>query len=182
MVKSIKPWKEIATRALLDCRVFGVESSIAESPVDGSQHEYFRIISDDWVQIVPVTAAEEIVMVWQFRHGSSEMSLEVPAGLVSHGEAPADAARRECLEETGYEAGSVVSLGVLRANPAYFSNRLYAYYSLGVSEVAPIQNTGTEQTEVELVRIDDVVPYLRSGKIDHALAAAVLWRFLNEHR
>ncbi len=181
-MKSVKPWKEVATRALLDCRVFEVEASIATSPIDGSEHEYYRLKTDDWIQIVPVTAREEIVMVWQYRHGSSEMTLEVPAGLVAQDESPEAAAVRECLEETGYEAKAPIALGVLRPNPAYFSNYLYSYYALNVKEVAPIQNTGTEQTEVELVRVDDVVALMRSGRIDHGLAVAVLWRFLHEYR
>lgn len=182
MHSKIKPWKETGRRPLLDCRVFAIEATTSESPADGKEHEYYRITCNDWVQIVPVTRNDEIVMVWQYRHGSSEMSLEVPAGLIDPNEDPRHAAMRECLEETGYEAKSPIYLGSLRPNPAYFSNHLHAYYALDVERIAEIRNTGTEETEVELVKVDDVAELMRQGKIDHALAVAVLWRFLQERK
>jgi ADP-ribose pyrophosphatase len=178
-VSTVKPWRERSTQHLLDCRVFTVEASNAESPDDGSVHEFYRICSKPWVQIVPVTIEREIVLVRQYRHGSGEITREVPAGLVEPDEDPAEAAVRECLEETGYRAGNVESLGILRPNPALFDNRLHAYYALDVEKVAPIQNEGNEVTEVELIGIEDVRGLLKSGEIDHALVTAVLWRFLD---
>jgi ADP-ribose pyrophosphatase len=179
-VTRVKPWKELGRRRLLDCRVFEVESSLAQSPVDGSTHEYFRIICPDWVQIVPVTADDEVVMVRQYRHGSAALSLEVPAGLIEAGEMPAEAALRECLEETGFRAATAEPLGIVNPNPAYFANRLHMFYGPGAEPTAPIANTATEQTEVELVRLDDVARLLLEGTIDHALDVALLWRFLRE--
>jgi 8-oxo-dGTP pyrophosphatase MutT (NUDIX family) len=177
----LKPWREITREFLLDCRVFSVERSIAESPVDGVPHDYFRILSKDWVQIIPITNAGEIVLVRQYRHGPSEFVLEVPGGLVDHGEDPAVAGARECLEETGYRVTELHSLGSLNPNPALHSHRLHAFYAHDAVAVAPIQNTPTEQTEVELVPLDRLVDWLREGRIDHALVAATLWRFLHDH-
>jgi 8-oxo-dGTP pyrophosphatase MutT (NUDIX family) len=181
-MSGIKPWRELESRQIADCRIFSVESSCAESPVDGSQHEYFRIRSVDWVQVVPVTAAGEIVMVRQYRHGSQAVSLEVPAGLIEPGEPPLQAAIRECREETGYRIANLRPLGVLRPNPALFSNRLHTFCALDAQRVGAIEHTATEITEVELVPIARLRELLMSGRVDHALPAAVLWRFLCEYR
>ena len=81
--------------------MFSVERSIAESPVDGTRHDFYRIHSGSWAQIVPVTKEGDVVLVRQYRHGARVITLEMPAGLVDPGEDPAQAAARECLEETG---------------------------------------------------------------------------------
>ena len=178
----VKPWRELRREPIADCRVFQVEKSVAESPVDGEAHDYFRITSADWVQIIPITAAGEVVMVRQYRHGSQSIVLEIPGGLIDPGEDPAVAAARECLEETGYRASRVERLGDLNPNPAIHNHRLHSYFAYGVEKAGEIQNTATEQTEVELVPLERVPALLREGAIDHILVAATLWRFLNEQR
>jgi len=178
----VRPWTVLSIEPLQDCRVFTVERLESRSPVDASVHDFFRIRSVDWAQIVPVTDNDEIVMVRQYRHGSGELSLEVPAGLIDAGEAPDAAAARECLEETGYAVSNLRSLGVLRPNPALFMNRLHTFAAFGAQPAARIMQTDTEQTEVELVRVADMADLLIRGVVDHALDTAVLWRFLHEYR
>ncbi len=176
-----REWREVRREPVVDCGIFSVERSIAASPEDGREHAFYRIVSVDWAQIVPVTAAGEIVMVREFRHGSLRMSLEVPGGLVEQGEDPAEAARRECLEETGYRVRDVRPLGVVNPNPALFENRLHAFCAFDAEPAGAIQNSATEHTEVVLVPRRELPDLLASGRIDHALIAATLWRFLHEH-
>jgi 8-oxo-dGTP pyrophosphatase MutT (NUDIX family) len=180
-VTRIQPWRELASRALIDCRILVVEAATMESPVDRSVHEFYRFRAPDWAHVVPITVGGEIVMIRQFRYGSGEVSLEIPAGLIETGETAEVAARRECLEETGYRATELCSLGTLRPNPALFTNRLHSFYAPGVEPGAAIKQTATERTEVELVPLARVSDLLTSGAIDHALDAALLWRFLHEY-
>ena len=178
---AIKDWREIEREPIADCRVFSVERSIAESPVDGARHDFYRIHSGSWAQIVPVTKERDVVLVRQYRHGASRVTLEMPAGLVDAGEDPAAAAVRECLEETGYRARNPISIGVLSPNPALFANKLYAYLALDVVPERAIQNIGAEETEVVLVPARDLPKLMLEGTIDHALVQATLWRCLYEH-
>lgn len=175
-----KPWRELSREKLLDCRVFEVERALCASPVDASEHEYFRVRNGDWVQIVPVTADDEIVMVRQWRHGSSSIVLEIPGGLADPGEEPAAAAQRELLEETGFDVRRLIPMGSLNPNPAIHTSPLYAFYAPHVVRVGEPQNSATEQTEVVLVPVHTVADRILNGEIDHALVVATLWRFLHE--
>jgi ADP-ribose pyrophosphatase len=175
-------WRELSRETVADCRIFTVERSLAASPVDGTPHAFHRIRSVDWVQILPITADDEAVLVRQYRHGAQRFTLELVGGLIDEGEEPATAALRECLEETGYRVHAAQPLGVVNPNPALFSNLLHSFYALGAEPESAIQNTGTEVTEAVLVPVADLEGLLVSGEIDHALVAATLWRYLSLHR
>jgi ADP-ribose pyrophosphatase len=178
---TLQAWRELERETVADGRIFTVERSVAVSPFDGKPHSFHRVQSVDWVQILPITRANEAVLVRQYRHGAQRITLEMPGGLIDPGEDPATAALRECLEETGYRGVSAVPLGVVNPNPALFSNRLHGFYATDVEPERAVQNTGTEVTEVVLVPVADLEGLLASGEIDHALVAATLWRYLYLH-
>ena len=186
-MKSLPPselniWRELERQTIADGRIFTVERSLAESPVDGQPRPFHRIRSVDWAQILPITADDEAVLVRQYRHGAQRLTLEMPGGLIDPGEDPATAALRECLEETGYRAEKALSLGAVSPNPALFTNKLHCFYAPGAAAERAVQNTGTEVTEVVLVPVADLEQLLISGQIDHALVVGTLWRYLRLHR
>jgi ADP-ribose pyrophosphatase len=180
-MSKVDHWREVSRETVFQCRVFDVEVSRARSPVDASEHDFFRVMCQDWVQIVPVTPSGAIVMVRQYRHGASSLTLEIPGGLVDPGETVAEAALRECLEETGYSAEAALPLGSVNPNPAIHAHRLHAFVATGAEPASEIVATPTEQTEVELVDRRDLPRLLTNGTIDHALVAVTLWRYLHEH-
>jgi ADP-ribose pyrophosphatase len=148
-----------------------------ESPSTGAHHPFYRIESPEWVNVVALTPRDELVMIRQYRHGSREVTLEIPGGLVDPGESPASAAGRELLEETGYRAGRIESLGSINPNPALFANRVHMWVALDCESVAPIQNGLTEETVVELIPRTEIGSVVRAGGIDHALVVATLYSF-----
>lgn len=171
------PWERLAREHLRDCRVFEVSRVVARSPTSGAEHDFFCIDAVEWVNVVPVTADDELVLVRQYRHGSQSVTLEIPGGMVDPGETPAEAAARELLEETGYRAERVVGVGSVNPNPALFGNRVHTFVAPGVVRVAEIRNEGAEETVVErvpLARLDEV---LRRGGVDSALVLAGLYQW-----
>ena len=181
MMKTPQPWEVVETERVQECKVFAVSRSMARSPRTGEVHPFFCIEADEWVNVVPITADDQMVMVRQYRHGSREITLEIPGGIVDPGEAPAEAAARELLEETGYRAERVEAIGVVNPNPALFGNRCHTFLAPDVVRVAEISNTQLEETVVELVPVAKIADQLRQGRIDHALVVAALhWYSLDK--
>ena len=103
----VKLWKCIRSRTDQSYRIFSIRTDTTLSPRTGAEHDFYVIESRDWVNVIPITADQQVVMVKQYRHGSRQVTLEIPGGLVDPGDTPEKAASRELLEETGYQADSV---------------------------------------------------------------------------
>jgi 8-oxo-dGTP pyrophosphatase MutT (NUDIX family) len=167
--KMIKPWPVVRSRSKESYRVFSIRTDIARSPRTGKQHDFFIIESNDWVNIIPLTDDDQVIMVRQFRHGSRRITLEIPGGLVDPEDSPKKAAARELLEETGYRAKKWLKIGVVNPNPALFSNRCYTFLAKDLKKVSDPSPDQTEDIEVVLIPLSEIPGLIRKGKIDHAI-------------
>jgi ADP-ribose pyrophosphatase len=171
------PWTVVDTEEVQQCAVFSVHRDRVRSPRTGDLHAFWRLVSPEWVNVVPVTADDRVVMVRQWRHGSRALTLEIPGGIVDPGESPAEAAARELLEETGYGGGELVAIGAVNPNPALFGNAVHTFWARGVELRGDIVHHGAEETAVELVPLAELDARVRAGAIDHALVIAALHWF-----
>jgi len=175
----IKPWPCARSQTEKSFRVFSIRTDTAISPQTGIEHNFYIIESRDWVNIIPLTADLQVIMVRQYRHGSREVTLEIPGGLLDTGDTPQEAAVRELLEETGYQAEDWKEIGVVSPNPAIFSNRCYTFLARNMKKVSDPLPDQTEDIEVILIPLSDIPELIRKGEIDHALViTAFYWYFL----
>jgi ADP-ribose pyrophosphatase len=165
-------WRRVGSEKVADCRVFQVRRDRSINPRDQTEHDFFRIEAPDWINIIPLTRDDEVVMIEQYRHGTNEVTLEIPGGMVDEGESSEGAAARELLEETGYEASPVVLLGRTRPNPAIQNNWLYSFLARDARfQRAPMFDS-TEHTAVRLVPLAHVPALIADGTITHSLVVA----------
>ncbi|HEX6811573.1 MAG TPA: NUDIX hydrolase [Planctomycetota bacterium] len=175
----IHDWERLGDETLLQYKVFRVRKSRRRSPRTGADIGFFLLDTMDWVNVLPITADQQVVMVRQYRHGSGRVSLEIPGGLIdAHETDPAAAAARELREETGYEAGQLEPLGVMNPNPSMMTNRCFSYLATGCRLVGGLEMDPGEDIEVVTVPLAELDDVLGRGEIDHAIVLATIafWR------
>jgi len=131
----IREWKLLDSKIDRDYRVFRIAVNHALSPRTREVGEFYTIETNDWVNIIPLTEDEKVVMIKQYRHGSQDVTLEIPGGLVDD-EGHKEAALRELKEETGYAGDEVQYLGAVNPNPAIFNNLCHTYLVRNARKVA----------------------------------------------
>lgn len=121
----------------------------------GYHGTYFRIGSpaDRSVAALPVTADGEVILIKTFRHGVRGWGYEVPKGGVEAGEDCDAAARRELLEETGYQCGTLEDMGTYSTSPDIVGGRLRCYLARDCVKAGKASAELTEAiTGVTLIR------------------------------
>jgi len=176
-----KPWKVLSSRVDECFRIFNIRIDRAFSPRTEQAHDFYILESTDWVNVIPITPREEIVLVRQYRHGTREVTLEIPGGIVERQDSPEDAARRELMEETGFKEKGMVLLGSVNPNPAFLTNRCYTYLAKDVVRVKTQDQDEKEDIEVEVMPLEEVPRLIREGEISHALVLAAFYRFYMEY-
>ena len=178
---SLHPWTVTGRTLLGHHKVFNVVELTARSPRTQALHPFYVIEASDWVNIIPITPQGEVVCVQQFRHGSQDITLEIPGGIIDPGEAPMEAAVRELREETGFRAPSAHLLGVVSPNPATHANRCYTFLARDVLPDTVPQFDATEECALVLVPLAELKRLAGAGHITNALVmVALYWLELDE--
>lgn len=172
----IKRWEKIRTEYLGDFRIFRIRADSSRSPRTGNVHRFFVLESPDWVNVIPLTPEGNVVMIRQYRHGTEEVTLEVPGGMVDPGDGdPSVSAARELREETGYEAEEIIHLGSVAPNPAFLNNRCHSYLARRARRAHAVQLDGAEDIAFEEIPLADIPGLIRDGAITHSLTIAAFY-------
>jgi len=116
------------------------------------------------VAVLAVTAAQEVLLVRQFRKPVEEALWELPAGKLEVGEEPAGCAKRELLEETGYTAANLTKLYEFYTTPGFSNEKMYLYLASGLTPGAA-KPDADEFLNVKAFPLPELLAALRDGRI-----------------
>lgn len=165
-------WTTLRRRDGGDFRLFRLEWVERENPLDGRRGEFVVLHTPAWVNVIPVTVDRRVVMVRQYRHGADTVTLEFPGGVVAPGEEPAQAAMRECTEETGYTGAVLEAIGEQLPNPAFLATRCYTFAWFGCRPTKEPSWDAHECIETVEVPFDRVERLIAEGVIQHSIIIA----------
>jgi 8-oxo-dGTP pyrophosphatase MutT (NUDIX family) len=172
----VEKWNETESKLVGDFRIFQARQVWRQSPRTGDVHTFYVLESQDWMNVIPLTAEGKVVLIHQYRHGTGEVTLEIPGGLVDEDDGdPARTAARELREETGYEAREIIPIGHTRPNPAFLNNTCYTFLALDACLVGSPELEGAEDIAVEEVQLASIRELIRIGRITHSLTIAAFY-------
>ena len=165
----IKPWPIIESKQGPDMGLFSIKIMRCRSPRTGRDHDFYVIDFPNWVQVLPITPEDQVVMVRQYRHGCGQILLELPGGLIDQDDGnPEESAERELLEETGYVAEELILLTETYPQPAVLSNTGSTYLARNVKKVGEPRPDAAEDIEICLVNLAKIPEMIRKGEIKNS--------------
>ncbi len=181
MAKEIKKWTTLESRYIIQRPWLTARVDKVQLPDGRINPEHYVLEYPEWVNVIAVTTAGQMVLVRQYRHAIDEVLLELCAGVCEAGETPEQAARRELLEETGFAGGSWREIMTIGQNPSICDNITHCFLAEGVERVADQSLDESEDIEVVIMSRDAVRAMLDRNEMLQALMAAPLWRYFAEN-
>jgi 8-oxo-dGTP pyrophosphatase MutT (NUDIX family) len=163
--KPIEPWQLLDSSYSFRDRWLSVRSDTVRLPGGKTLSPYHVVEVADWVNVVAISEAGNVILVEQYRHAVKRTLLEIPAGHVDPKENREAAARRELLEETGYGNGTWHVLGALHPVASRFANQVHSYLALGVRKIGEPQQEESENLHIHEMPWTEFVAGLQSGKL-----------------
>lgn len=110
-----------------------------------------------------VTDADRVLLLWRHRFATNAWGWEIPAGWSDDDEDPAEAVRREILEETGYRVGTVTPLITYHPMSGISTQRYRVYLGTDVERIA--EPEAAEASRIGWVPVAELPGLLRAGQV-----------------
>jgi len=148
----------------------------------------------DAVTVVPYDpGTDRLLVVRQFRHGpftrgdANPWTLEPAAGRIDAGETPEQTARRELLEETGIEAGTLHLISRYYPSPGAFNEYLWSYVAIADLSAQDGRIAGLEGENEDILShvlgFDEAMAMVETGAANTApLVLTLFWLAANRDR
>ena len=142
---------------------------------DETQTRHIRevVVHPGATVILPFLDEREILLIRVKRYAVGQILLELPAGTLERNEDPINCAGRELLEETGYLAGRLKSIGNFFTSPGILSEKMYAYAAFDLEKQEQALEEG-EEIEIVPTGFDEALEMIRTGQIHDGKTIATL--------
>lgn len=159
----IQPWRRKNQEIIFENTYAKLDKVIFEMP-DGSETDYYIHGKPAPIaSVFAITKDEKIILAREYRPGPDKVLDELPGGIMNKGEKPLEGARRELLEETGYD-GEFQYLGKSFIS-AYSPKIKHCFLVTGCVIVAEHSHDEREFIEVVLKTKEEFLQQIKEGDL-----------------
>jgi len=172
---AVEPWQVLDEQILLQVPRMRVTRETVQLQDGRVVEDYFQIHMGGAAVIAAQDTEGRFLLLSMYKHGPRRAGLGFPGGGLERGETPLAAARRELMEETGYEAKDWRELGGYTVH----SNQGCGFVTFFTARDAQATGVAVEEDlerhEFVLLAREEVLRALREGaflSMGHACMAA----------
>lgn len=154
---------KVSSEVVYDGALLHVRRDMVRLPGGGTARREY-IIHPGAVLMIPVLGDGRLIVERQFRYPPNKVFIEFPAGKLSSGEDALATAKRELIEETGYEASTWTWLGRIHPVIGYSNEVIEFYIAEGLTHVGAKLDEG-EFLDVIEMSVDEMLAALDRGEI-----------------
>ncbi len=174
----VERWQKQGGKPVGNFRIFSVREDFYAHPEKEGLRSFYVIEASDWVNVIAVTAEDNLVFIRQHRPGIGGVRLEIPGGIIEPGEEPAEAAARELAEETGFSGDAPVLICATEPNPATHNNRCFSFLVRNAKRRLQRNLDHDEIIEVQLRPFAELAAMIENNELPHALLQLPLLHYL----
>lgn len=161
----MQPWSTLSRRTILNHSKFlSVESHTIELPDGQVISDWPWVVTLDYVIVLAVTEKGQFLCFRQTKYAVDGTSLAVVGGYIETNEDPLAAAKRELLEETGYQAQEWSDLGEYRVDGNHGAGRAYLFLAQDACRVSEANADDLEEQQLQLLSRSEIERALAAGE------------------
>ena len=178
--KELRVWETISRKTILTHNKFlTVENHAVKLPDGQIIPDWAWIIIPNAAIVLAVTTDNKFLCFRQTKYAVEGTSLAPVGGMLEPNEAPLDAAKRELLEEMGYEASEWVNLGSHILDPNRGIATMHLFLALNAKQVAEPNSDDLEDQELLFLSRGEIENALKAGEFKILAWSAVVAMSLN---
>ncbi|MGK0183278.1 MAG: ADP-ribose pyrophosphatase [Halioglobus sp.] len=146
------------------------------------EYNYYTLVTKPAaVVILALRQDGQIVLNNEYRHPTSRILLSCPGGFLSEDEAPELGAKRELIEETGYDAKSFQVIGEAYPFPGITGQKIFFVRALDAFKTSNPDREPTELIRTITRTLSEVEQEILSGSnVDALLCTALYYHMLQK--
>ena len=158
-------WTVKSTVRILDSEFVKVDKDDVILPQGREIPDFYKVTIKDCAAIVAITPDNHIILKKEYRHCYGQELIEIPAGVLEDGEDSLESAKRELLEETGYQSNRWTYLGKTVESSAKLTNYMYIYFAEDCKKVSSQKLDYGEDIEVIEVDFEEAIQMIMNNEI-----------------
>jgi len=143
----------------------------------GFEHDHFTLSlpAPTSVSIIPIDDKGLLIINEEYRHSAGNVVLSLPGGFLHENEEPIPGAKRELIEETGYDSENLVVLGSSFPMPGICGQKVIYVLAKDCQKVTDPNLEGGEIIRTIQMPLDELSQKVTSGNPVDGILLGGLW-------